>query len=322
MFTRAEEIWPNFFIVGAQKAATTSLYFYLKKIPGVYMSPLKETFYFAPHAVQKAFNASDVLRDKKEYLRLFEKAKEYTAIGEATPIYLWDPDTPRLIHQTVSHARIIMILRDPIERAYSNYLMWSKYSGIKSSFYDELMRDYKSQEKLYGREQLYVEFGMYYEQVKRYFDIFGREQVKVIIFEEFVKHPAQTVNEVLAFLGVDYTVTAVREQYNPYSVPRGLLSRSTFAFFRWLRARDIKFYKILSLLPDSMVESLPLPAGNSSGFAAKILFKRTQKPKIEPEAFKFLQEIYHDDVLRLESLLGRSLPWPTVKQQSNITKKK
>src|SRR5918998_270191 len=158
MLTKSEEIWPNFFIVGAQKAATTSLYFYLREIPGVYMSPLKETFYFAPHAVEKAFNASDVIRDKKEYLRLFEKARGYSAIGEATPIYLWDPDSPKLIHQTVPRARIIMILRDPIERAYSNYLMRVRYSGVQSSFYDELMRDYRSQDKLYGKSQLYVEF--------------------------------------------------------------------------------------------------------------------------------------------------------------------
>jgi hypothetical protein len=302
MLTKTEEIWPNFFIVGAQKAATTSLYFYLKEIPGVYMSPLKEPFYFSPHAVPNS--ASDIIRDKKEYLRLFEKAKGYKAIGEATPIYLWDPDTPKLIHQAVAHARIIMILRDPIERAYSNYLMWSKYTGIKSSFYDELMRDYKSQEKLYGKSQLYVEFGMYYEQVKRYFDTFGREQVKVIIFEEFVQHPAQTVNEVLAFLGVNYSVTEVKEQYNPYSVPRSPLSNLIFALFRWLRARDIKFYKMLVLLPDSVVESLP----------EKILFKRTHKPKIEPKASKFLQEIYREDILKLESLLGRSLPWYSVKQ--------
>ena len=219
------------------------------------MSPLKETFYFAPHAVQN--NASDVIRDKKEYLKLFENASGYTAVGEATPIYLWDPDAPKLIHQTVPHARIIMSLRDPIERAYSNYLMKKKYSGMKSSFYDELMRDYKSEEKLFGRSTMYVEFGMYYEQVKRYFDIFGREQVKVIVFEEFVQHPEQTVNEVLAFLGVNYTVTAIREQYNPYSVPRSPLALWIFAFFRWLRARNIKFYKILTLLPDSLVESLP-----------------------------------------------------------------
>ena len=318
MFTKAEEIWPNFFIVGAQKAGTTSLYFYLKEVPQVYMSPLKEPFYFAPHAVHNS--ASDIIRDKKEYLRLFEKANGYTAIGEATPIYLWDPDAPKLIYQTVPHARIIMILRDPIERAYSNYLMRVRYSGVKSSFYDELIRDYRSQEKLYGKSQLYVEFGMYYEQVKRYFNIFGREQVKVIIFEEFVKRPEQTVNEVLAFLGVRYTVKEIREQHNPYSVPRTPLSRWIFAAFRWLRARNIRFYKLLMLLPDSVLESLPLPSGKSSGFAARILFKRIEKPKIEPEAFKFLQEIYYDDVLRLESLLGRSLPWSTVSRNSNVMK--
>lgn len=300
MLTNSEEIWPNFFIVGAQKAGTTSLYFYLKKIPGVYMSPLKEIFYFAPHAVQS--NVADVIRDKKEYLRLFKDARGYTAVGEATPIYLWDPDAPKLIHQTIPCARIIIILRDPIERAYSNYLMKSKYSGMKSSFHDELMRDYKSQEKLFGRSQLYVEFGMYYEQVKRYFDIFGKEQVKIMIFEEFVQHPEESVNEVLAFLGVNYTITEIKEQYNPYSVPRSPLALWIFGFFRWLHARNIKFYKILTLLPDSLVESLP----------EKILFKRKQKPTIEPKAVNFLQEIYRDDVIRLQSLLDRSLPWSTV----------
>jgi len=297
---KSEEILPNFFIVGARKCGTTSLYFYLKKIPGVYMSPVKELFYFAPHAVQNS--AFDVFRDKKEYLRLFEKARGYTTIGEATPIYLWDPEAPKLIHQAVPHARIIMILRDPIERAYSQYLMRMKYSGRKSTFYDELMQDSKIQERLYGRAQLYVELGMYYEQVKRYFDIFGREQVKVIIFEEFVQHIEQSINEVLAFLGVNYAVTEIRGHYNPDSLPRSPVSRSVFAFFRWLRARNIKFYKILILLPDSLVESAP----------EKILFKTTQKPKIEPEAVKLLQEIYRDDVLKLELLLGRSLPWHTV----------
>jgi hypothetical protein len=269
------------------------------------MSPVKEVFYFSPHAVQS--NVAAVIKDKKEYLRLFKNARGYTAIGEATPIYLWDPDAPKLIHQTVPHARIIVILRDPIERAYSNYLMKMKYSGIKSSFYEELMRDNKNQEKLFGRSQLYVEFGMYYEQVKRYFEIFGKEQVKVIIFEEFVQHPEESVNEVLAFLGVNYEMMTIREQYNPFSVPRSPLAVWIFAFFRWLHARNIKFYKILTLLPDSLVESLP----------EKLLFKREQKPKIDSKAVKFLQEIYRDDVTRLQSLLGRSLPWYTVLGNNN-----
>jgi len=309
--TIAEEIWPNFFIIGARKCATTSLYFYLKSIPGVYMPPQKEFFYFSPNAVQK--KTFDVIRDKKEYLGFFKNSKGHIAIGEATPIYLWDPEAARLIHRIVPHARIVMILRDPIERAYSQYLMVMKYSGRKSSFYDELMKDYKNHEKVFGIPQLYVELGMYYEQVKRYFDIFGREQVKVIIFEEFVQHPEQTVNEVLAFLGVNYTVRAISEEYNPYSVPRSSLALSIFVFLYRIPDRNVKLFKIVTtLLPRSLIELLP----------EKMLFKRKQKPKIEPKSVKFLQEIYRDDVIRLESLLGRSLPWHTVKQQSNITKRK
>jgi hypothetical protein len=303
MLTEPEEIWPNFFIVGAPRAGTTSLYLYLEKIPAVYMSRVKEPCYFAPNYVRR--DPARFLKDKKEYLRLFENASGHIAVGEATPFYLWDPDAPKLIHQSVPHARIIMILRDPIERAYSRYMIMKKYSAdMKSSFYDELMRDYKRQEKLGGRSTYeYVEFGMYYEQVKRYFDIFGREQVKVIIFEEFVQHLEQTVNEVLAFLGVKYTVRAITEQYHPYSVPRSPLALWIFTFLYRLPDRNVKLFKIVTtLLPRSLVESLP----------EKMLFKRKQKPKIEPKDIKFLQEIYHDDVIRLESLLGRSLPWPTV----------
>jgi hypothetical protein len=300
--TKSEEIWPNFFIVGARKCATTSLYFYLKSIPGVYMSPVKELFYFAPNAVKG--DLWDVIRDKKEYLGFFKNAKGHIAIGEGTPIYLWDPDAPKLIHQTVPYARIVMSLRDPVERAYSQYLMSTKFTGRKSSFYDELMRSYKNQEKVYGRSGLLVELGMYYQQVRRYFDIFGREQVKVLIFEELVQDPTKYVNEVLAFLGINYKATEIRGHYNPDSVPRSSLSVWPFVFLRWLRTKNIKFYKILHLAPAVyQVE--------------KILFKTRERPKIDPKAVKFLQEIYYDDVLNLESLLGRSLPWHTVKQQGS-----
>jgi len=72
----------------------------------------------------------------------------------------------------------------------------------------------------------------------------------------------------------------------------------------------MKFYKVLTLLPDSLVESLP----------EKILFKRNQKPKIEPKVVKFLQEIYREDVIRLESFLGRPLPWHTVLGYNNNKK--
>jgi hypothetical protein len=301
-------IWPNFFIVGAAKAGTTSLYHYLKEIPGVYMSSVKEPYYFSPHFVQRY--PGDVVTDKEEYLRLFEKARGYIAVGEASPSYLWDPDSPKLIHQAVPNARIIILLRDPIERAYSHYLFAKKYGTDNkklSSFYHYLMRDYKSQEKADGISKLYIEFSMYYEQVKRYFDEFGRQQVKVIVYEDFIQQPEETVNDVLAFLGVNYTVTAITKQHNPYSVPRSPLSLQVYSLFRWLRARGINTSKLTISLPNSLTAFLE----------EKLLFKKIQKPKIEPEAFRFLQDIYHDDALKLESLLGQSLPWPTISRSSS-----
>jgi hypothetical protein len=311
LLTRSEEIWPNFFIVGAAKAGTTSLYYYLSEIPGVFMSKIKEPCYFSPNYIQRY--PGETVTDKEEYLRLFESASSYIAMGEASPSYLWDPDSPKLIHKAVPTAHIIILLRDPIERAYSHYLQDMKFiaHGKKLSFYHDLMHNYKSQERVYDVSPLYVEFSMYYEQVKRYFDEFGRQQVKVIIYEEFIQHPEQTVNDVLAFLGVNYTVTAIRKQYNTNSVLRNPFSVWVFSFFRWLRARGIKTSKLTTLLPASLTWYIE----------EKLLFKKAQKPKIEPRAFKFLQEIYHDDVLRLESLLGRSLPWTTLSSSSNMVKR-
>jgi hypothetical protein len=211
-----DEVWPNFFIVGAPKAGTTSLYYYLKNIPGIYMSPIKEPNYFVRHAVQ--VGAFDLIQDKAEYLGLFRKSDRCVAIGEASSTYLWDPDSPTLIHEALPHARIIILLRDPIDRARSQYLMRMKYHHLKSPFYDELMRDYNSKEKVWGVSGLYIEFGMYYEQIKRYLDQFGKEQVKIILFEEFIHHPRENVNEVLSFLGVNHRVTDadVNKQHNPF----------------------------------------------------------------------------------------------------------
>jgi hypothetical protein len=296
-----DEVWPNFFIVGAPKAGTTSLYYYLKNIPGIYLSPIKEPNYFVRHAVQGG--SFDLIQDKAEYLGLFRKSDRCVAIGEASSTYLWGPDSPTLIHEAVPHARIIILLRDPIDRARSQYLMRMKYHHLKSSFYDELMRDYNSKEKVWGVSGLYIEFGMYYEQVKRYLDQFGKEQVKIILFEEFIHHPRENVNEVLSFLGVNHRVTDadVNEQHNPFLVPRSRLSLWVYAFFRWLRAKGINTSKIRILVGDSGI----LAVENS-------LSKETEKPKIEPKAVEFLRQVYYDDVIRLQSLLGRSLPWRIV----------
>jgi len=86
------KIWPNLFIVGAQKAGTTSLYEYLKEIPGVFMSPIKEPHFFSHASIKNPWQTP--INNEKDYLNLFKNVKDEKIIGEASPTYLSDPNTP------------------------------------------------------------------------------------------------------------------------------------------------------------------------------------------------------------------------------------
>ena len=129
------EKWPNFFVVGTPRAGTTSLYSYLNATPGIYMSSIKEPRFF--HKIRPETNLP-IMHDKKKYLGLFRNVKDEKSIGEASPTYLQDPESPLLIHKVIPNAKIIIILRDPIERAFSYYLPYKMQGIEKKSFHDEV----------------------------------------------------------------------------------------------------------------------------------------------------------------------------------------
>ena len=111
--------YPNLFIAGV--ASTTSLYEYLGTFPRLYMSPIKEPHFFSPDALKKP-GYHERARDWDGYLRLFAGVTSEVAIGEASPIYLWDRQSPGLIRERLPNARIIILLRESMDRAYSHYL--------------------------------------------------------------------------------------------------------------------------------------------------------------------------------------------------------
>src|SRR3989304_10189805 len=117
------ERWPNLFIVGAPKSGTTSLHAYLDKIDDIFMSPIKEPNYFSAQTVSIKHPVNPI-RDKKKYLKLFQKGIHNKYIGEASPSYLADSEASKLIHQVSPNAKIIISLRDPIDRVFSHYLMY------------------------------------------------------------------------------------------------------------------------------------------------------------------------------------------------------
>jgi len=280
---------PNFFIVGAPKAGTTTLYEYLNKIPGIYMSPVKEPKYFSSRISKKIFLLKPIT-NKNEYLKLFENVKNEKIIGEASPGYLADPDAPKLIYKVSPNAKILISLRDPIERLFSNYLMQLRNGRLKLSFHDEIQRSFKKKNDT--EPFLMLEFSLYSENVKRYLDIFGSKQVKIIIFEQWIKDSRHTLEEILNFLDLNYQIHEFeKEDQNPYVVPRGRLGKHILA----------------SPLIRKISQKTILPSKRMS--LRKLIVKKQPKPTIDVNDKNTLMKFYNDDVKKLEKILGKKLPW-------------
>ena len=291
------ERWPNFFIVGAPKAGTTSLYEYLSEISGIYMSPVKEPKYLAVNTplykhVQKP------IRDKDKYLSLFNKVKDEKIIGEASASYLRDPETPGLIHQVSPHARILISLRDPVNRLFSEYLGLDR-KLITLPFHDEIERtlNHKTDD---GKLFLRLNSSLYSENVKKYLDIFGPNQVKIIIFEEWIQDVKNSIEEILGFLGLNYPVSDLEFMiHNPYRILRGSITRYIF------HSETV-----------SKIAKRTLPTKTRRLLSEKLLFKKQPKPQMNQEDRDSLIKFYQDDVEKLQNILGRKLPWPNFENRS------
>jgi len=286
------ERWPNFFIVGVPKAGTTSLHEYLKIIPGIYMSPEKEPNFFSAKTIHED-GPGIPIRSKKKYLDLFKKVKDEKIIGESSPNYLADPDAPKLIHQVSPKAKILVSLRNPVERLFSHYLMYRGVGRIKISF-SELIEKESKQEYDYGKLRLSLKSSFYSNHVKRYIDIFGKDQVKIIFFEDLRKDANSVLKEILKFLDVSYSVENFEaEVHNPYSEARGKISKKILT--------DMKVRKL------AKSGIIPLPTRRF--LRHKVLMKKQPKQEIDETDRSTLEKFYHDDVQKLKNILGRELPW-------------
>jgi hypothetical protein len=163
--------WPNFFIVGAPKAGTTSLHAQLQSVPGIFMSRIKEPNYFSRTLIPDDHQVRPI-RDSQKYLQLFDGVTSEAVVGEASPTYLADPDAPRLIHDVSPEARILISLRDPVERAFSHYLMMRNNGTARLSFLREIQRGLQHAANSH-LVLLRPEIGLYHDQVARFVATFG-----------------------------------------------------------------------------------------------------------------------------------------------------
>ncbi|MGH3145252.1 MAG: sulfotransferase family protein, partial [Rubrobacter sp.] len=208
---------PNFFVVGAQKAGTTSLYHYLDQHPQVYMSFIKEPFFFdheldpngevVPHEFG-GHNQAAKFANLEEYGTLFRAVKDETAIGEATPLYIYAPGTAERIERFVPGAKAIALLRNPADRAYSAFQHAVRIGVEPLTDFAEALR--VEEERIRDGWHYIFHYrnrGLYCEQLESYYEVFGRERVGVWLYEDLRDDPARVAQSVFRFLGVDDAFT-------------------------------------------------------------------------------------------------------------------
>jgi hypothetical protein len=285
---------PNFFVVGAAKAGTTSLHAYLSEHPEVFMSKLKEPHYFSRFEVRKEFdNFLPVVRDARTYQQLFFGSEHCKAIGEASPSYLCDSGAAVRISTAIPHAKIIISLRNPVQRAYSQFLMEYHEGNETLPFREALEKDQSRSEKGWGVSFQYVELGLYADQVERYINVFGRSKVLVILFEDLVRESAVVMQQVARFLDVDpagYPESAFDKVHNPFEESRGRFARVI------MRNRPVrKFSKRV------------IPQRLRTAVRDRFIFKEGEKPGMDDNIRRMLAQRFAPDLRRLELLLERDL---------------
>ena len=224
---------PDFLIVGAAKSGTTSLYYYLNKHPRLFMPEIKEPWFFSFKDNPPSYDSPEPLHHVvwrlEEYLHLFSPAQEGQLLGEASPSYLYTYDTAiQNIKAVYGDARqklkIIIILRSPSERAWSQYLHFHKWFMEPLSFPEAIDPGIIRQrlEENWNIFYDYRGFGLYDRQVRAYMDNFPH--VKVYLYEELRQDPLAVVRDILDFLEVEgasgYTPPNISQVFNRSGVAK------------------------------------------------------------------------------------------------------
>lgn len=291
-------IMPNFLIIGAAKSGTTALYHYLKQHPDIFMSPTKETEFFAFEGEQLDFRGpGDTPRRSitqvEDYQAQFQAVSHQKAIGEASPLYLYSLKAPERIWHYTPSAKLITILRDPVERAYSQFLMFIR-DGRETTldFAIALQQEETRIAHHWAWGWHYTRLGFYHAQLKRYFDKFSPEQIKVYLYEDLNDDPTRVLQDTFGFLGVDDRFKPnVTVKHNISGIPKNKLLHS------FLKRPNLVKTLLKPLVPAQLNQQLK----------RNLINQNLAKPQLSPEIRAQLISVFREDTLKLQDLIQRDL---------------
>jgi len=261
---------PNYLIIGTGRAATTWVHECLSEHPNIFAAKDKEVNYFS----KQYENGIDYYESK------FKEAEggDYLAIGEASPSYLSNENCPLRIYETIPNAKLIVILRNPIDRAYSQYLMFK-----------EDHEDKTFEEAINNRPGLVTD-GLYFKHIQHYMKYFDSEQILVLFFEDIQKDPKAFIQKIYRFLGVDddYVPSVLRSPIN-MSIGGGI-------------GKIVDNFKLRMIV--DLIKKTPLDSA-----IRKLLYTRKNKQKAVMNSVtrEQLRKYYSEDTMKLSNLYERNL---------------
>ena len=289
----------DFFVIGVARGGTTSLYNYLQQHPDIFLPRVKECNFFSKveSLDKEVYLKPDegkvyhmkIIQSEEVYNKLFSEAGSGQLKGEVSPSYIWDKTSAQRIFEHNKEAKVIVSLRNPIERAYSHYLMHYHTGYDRAPSFEKALKEKNN--NIWGGGNMYLEMGLYYPQLKAYFDLFGSDRIMVLIAEDWATDNERALDKVYEFLGVDPFQGNQPEE--PFNASKQLKNKGLLDF---LRSDKFKM-PLKKILPEKTKDRLK----------EQLFYKEAEKKQLDPDTYNSLKEYYREDINKTEALIGIDL---------------
>lgn len=294
--------WPSLYIAGAPKCGTTSLYNYLSQHPSIFLSERKEPGYFLAAARTSSWGGPTgpalyrrIVSSPDEYLELYRAAPGHAIKADATPLYLYPEGVSQAIAQVSPDAKIVVCLRNPADRALSQYLHNRRDALESCELADALNAEADRVQEDWHPGYFYRGFGAYATHLKAYVSTFGRDNIHVVLFEELRESPQRELERITKFLKI-----------HPLHFNTGIVHN------RAQSARSQRAQRVINRLA-SAANSSPLRSVSAARGVYRRLNALNKVEAVTPEGWGSLRgDVLADlaeDIGRLEAFIGRSTDW-------------